>query len=48
MNDATDSDSEIFNDISDIKYEIMPKTKGMNSSLKNVYEILKKQNRWIK
>lgn len=48
MNDATDSESEIFNDISDIKYETMPKTKGMNSSLKNVYEILKKQNRWIK
>lgn len=48
MNDATDSDSEIFNDISDIKYEPMPKTKGMNNSLKIVYKILKKQNRWIK
>lgn len=48
MNLAVDSNPEFFTDVSDIKYETMPKTKGMNSSLKNVYEILKKQNRWIK
>lgn len=48
MNLAVDSNPEFFTDVSDIKYEPMPKTKGMNNSLKNVYEILKKQNRWIK
>ena len=48
MNLAVDSNPEFFTDVSDIKYEPMPKTKGMNNSLKNVYEILKKQKRWIK
>lgn len=48
MNTFADSNPEIFKDVSDIKYEPMPKTKGMNNSLKNVYEILKNQNRWIK
>lgn len=48
MNIAVDSNPEFFTDVSDIKYEPMPKTKGMNNSLKNIYEILKNQNRWIK
>lgn len=48
MNIAVDSNPEFFTDVSDIKYEPMPKTKGINNSLKNVYEILKNQNRWIK
>ena len=48
MNAFADSNPEIFKDVSDIKYEPMPKTKGMNNSLKNIYEILKNQNRWIK
>lgn len=48
MNLEVDSNPEFFTNVSDIKYEPMPKTKGMNNSLKNVYEILKNQNRWIK
>lgn len=48
MNDVSDSNDEIFKDISDIKYEPMPKTKGMSSALNNIYEILKDQSRWIK
>ena len=48
MNFEVDSNPEFFTNVSDIKYEPMPKTKGMNNSLKNVYEILKNQNRWIK
>ncbi len=48
MNTAVDSNPDFFKNVSDIKYEPMPKTKGMNNSLKNVYEILKNQNRWIK
>ena len=48
MNLAVDSNPDFFKNVSDIKYEPMPKTKGMNNSLKNVYEILKDQTRWIK
>ena len=48
MNTAVDSNPDFFKNVSDIKYEPMPKTKGMNNSLKNVYEILKDQTRWIK
>lgn len=48
MNFEVDSNPEFFTNVSDIKYEPMPKTKGINNSLKNVYEILKNQNRWIK
>lgn len=48
MNAFADSNPEIFKDVSDIKYEPMPKVNGMNNSLKNIYEILKNQNRWIK
>ena len=48
MNFEVDSNPEFFTNISDIKYEPMPKIKGMNNSLKNIYEILKDQNRWIK
>lgn len=48
MNFEVDSNPEFFTNVSDIKYEPMPKTKGMNNSLKIVYKILKKQNRWIK
>lgn len=48
MNDVSDSDGGIFKDISDIKYEPMPKTKGMSRALNNIYEILKDQRRWIK
>ena len=48
MNHTVDSNPEFFKDVSDVKYEPMPKVTGINSSLKNVYEILKNQNRWIK
>ena len=48
MNTVSDSDGEVFKDISEIKYEPMPKTKGMSSALNNIYEILKDQSRWIK
>ena len=48
MNLAVDDNLEFFKNVSDIKYEPMPKTKGINNSLKNIYEILKNQNRWIK
>lgn len=48
MNFEVDSNPEFFTNVSDIKYEPMPKTKGINNSLKNIYEILKNQNRWIK
>lgn len=48
MNFEVDSNPEFFTNVSDIKYEPMPKTKGINNSLKNIYKILKNQNRWIK
>ena len=48
MNFEVDSNLEFFTNVSDIKYEPMSKTKGINNSLKNIYEILKNQNRWIK
>ena len=40
MNNVVDSNPEFFKNISDIKYEPMPKTKGMSNALKNIYEIL--------
>lgn len=48
MNLAVDSNPEFFKDVSDVKYEPMPKTRGMSSALNNIYEILKDQSRWIK
>ncbi len=47
MNNAVDENPKIFKDISNIKYENMPQTKGINKSLKNIFVLLKNQNRWI-
>lgn len=47
MNNAIDENPKIFKDISNIKYENMPQTKGINKSLKNIFVLLKNQNRWI-
>ena len=47
LNNAVDENQKIFKDISNIKYENMPQTKGINKSLKNIFVLLKNENRWI-
>lgn len=45
MNKAVDEDPEMFMDIASIKYERMPKVKGLNEYLARLYNTLKKESR---
>lgn len=45
MNKAVDEDSEMFMDISSIKYERMPKVKGLSEYLIRFYNALRKESR---
>lgn len=47
MNDAVDNDKEIFKDISSIKRERLPRTKGINEYLRSLQEILQNESRWM-
>ena len=45
MNKAVDEDPEMFMDISSIKYERMPKVKGLCEYLARFYNALRKESR---
>ncbi len=45
MNNAVDNDVELFKDISSIKHDKMPKTKGLSKYLENFYDALKSESR---
>lgn len=45
MNKAVDEDPEMFMDISSIKYERMPRGKGLNEYLTRFYNALRKESR---
>lgn len=45
MNKAVDEDLEMFMDISSIKYERMPKVKGLSEYLTRFYNALRKESR---
>ena len=47
MNDAVDNDKKIFKDISSIKRERLPRTKGINEYLRSLQEILQNESRWM-
>ena len=47
MNDAVDNDKEIFKDISSIKRERLPRTKGINEYLRSLQGILQNESRWM-
>lgn len=47
MNNACDSNPDIYKDISNIKYEHLFRTKGINKYLENLYKILIKTQRWM-
>lgn len=42
---AVDNDAELFKDISSIKHDKMPKTKGLSKYLENFYNALKSESR---
>lgn len=45
MNKAIDEDPEMFMDISSLKYEKMPRVKGLNEYLTRLYNVLRKESR---
>ncbi|MCH5293915.1 MAG: hypothetical protein J1E07_09310 [Treponema sp.] len=47
MNDAVDNDKKIFKDISSIKRERIPRTKGISEYLRSLQEILQNESRWM-
>lgn len=47
MNRTVDSDPELFKDISSIKHEVMPKTRGLSKHLENFYNALKSESRYM-
>lgn len=48
MNKAAENNPNIFMDISPIKYERMPRVKGMSKYLVSLYNFLKSSKKWIK
>ncbi|MCR5612919.1 hypothetical protein [Treponema sp.] len=47
MNKVVDSDPELFKDISSIKHDHMPKTRGLSKHLEKFYNALKSEKRYI-
>lgn len=47
MNIAVDENPDIFKDISNIKYARLPRMKGLNFHLRNLYDELKDTGRWM-
>lgn len=47
MNSAVDSDPEMYKDISCIKSERVPQTKGLNTYLEKFYDDLRNGKRWL-
>ena len=48
MNETVKNSPEMFKDISSIKYEKIPKTKGMSEYLEKFYNIMKKQPKYMR
>lgn len=45
MNKAVEEDPEMFMDISSVKYERMPKVKGLNEYLSRFYNTLRRESK---
>ena len=47
MNKAVDANSDMFKDISSIKYDKMPRTEGMSIYLERLYNAMKAESRFM-